>query len=150
MESYNSEHRITLPNKLMLEQIMAHTGQGKCVRIPVAGNSMKPFLQPGDQVLLKPVEKGDLRLGMILLVDMRGAMILHRLVKFDQECIWLAGDANMVQHEELQHGCVLGQAVRLFRGDKVVKLDQLWRYKQGQLWYRLRPLRRVIKKIWSI
>ena len=150
MENYRSDYKLTLPNKLLLEQIIGHTAQGKSVRIPVKGNSMRPFLYAGDQVLLKPVEKRELQLGMIVLAHMEGAMILHRVVKFGQESLWLAGDANLAQHEELQYGHVLGRVVLLYRRNRVIQLNQQWRYKQGQLWYRARPLRRVFRKIWSL
>jgi hypothetical protein len=108
---------------------------------------MKPFLLPGDQVLLKPVEKGDLHLGAILLAKHEGGLVLHRLVRHKRDGIWLAGDANLAQHEQLKYNDVLAKAIRVYRGKLEIDLEQWWRAYLGQVWYHARPLRRILKKL---
>ena len=141
------EAKLLLPNRVLLEQVQQYLQQGKSLRIPVKGGSMKPFLLPGDQVLLQPVEKGDLQLGLILLAKHEGSLVLHRLVRHNQDGIWLAGDANLAQHEQLNHSDVLAKAVRVYRVKLEIDLEQWWRAYLGQGWYRARPLRRILKKL---
>ena len=139
--------KIILPNQFLLEQVLENLEKGKWMSIPVKGGSMRPFLRAGDRVLLKPFEKGSLKLGMIILGRIDGNLILHRLVRYDRERVWLAGDDNLVQHEILPYGDVLATAVRLYRGEKILELNERWRCNLGQFWYRIRLLRRIIRKL---
>jgi signal peptidase len=139
--------KIILPNALVLEHLQVYLRQGKQVSIPVKGNSMLPFLRNGDQVLIKPFEASGLRKGMILLASVQGQMVLHRLVKFNAERVLLAGDANLAQHEDVSIEDVIGSATTVMKGLKELKLDKWQQRYLGQLWYWIRPLRRVVKKI---
>jgi len=140
--------KIILPNNLVLEQLQVYLRQGKQVSIPVKGNSMLPFLRNGDQVLIKPFEADALRKGMILLASVQGNMVLHRLVKFSAERVLLAGDANLAQHEDVSIEDVIGCATTVWRGAQERKLDKWQQRYLGQLWYWIRPLRRVVKKLY--
>lgn len=140
--------KIILPNDLVLEHLQASLRQGKQVSIPVKGNSMLPFLRNGDQVLITPFEAAALRKGMILLASVQGQMVLHRLVNFSAERVLLAGDANLAQHEDVSIEDVIGNATTVWKGAQELKLDKWQQRCLGQLWYLIRPLRRVVKKLY--
>lgn len=137
--------KITLPNKFLLEQILAYVGQGKQVTIRVKGNSMWPFLKDGDSVLLKQFELKELSIGAIVLVKMNDQMLLHRVVKYDKVTIWLAGDNNLVVRELVNYADVVATVIGLYRGEVAVRFNQRWRRHLGRAWYLARPLRCVIK-----
>lgn len=136
-----------MPNKLLFEQVLEYVKQGKQVTIRVKGNSMKPWLRDGDRVLLKPFERKDLAKGIIVLANVDEQMVLHRVIKYSERVIWLAGDGNLVQREVVDHMDVVAWAVRLYRADIEIKLDQRWRCILGQIWYWARPIRRIVMKL---
>jgi signal peptidase len=138
--------KITMPNKLLFEQVVDYLGQGKEVTIRVKGNSMRPFLKEGDRVKLKPFTIGQLKRGAIVLANLNGKMVLHRVVQYDQLTIWLAGDQNLVVRELAVYPDLVASVTTLYRGDNMVDLNQQWRRNLGQAWYWARPFRRVIKK----
>jgi signal peptidase len=141
---------ITLPNAALLKPILDFLEQGRNIIIPVKGNSMWPFLREKDRVLLEPFETKTLRKGLIVLGKQGEEMILHRVVRFSTHTIWLAGDNNLVQHEQLAYRDVLAIAIYRYRDRQELKLNAAWQCHLGQLWYWLRPLRRVIVKLFKI
>ena len=149
MRDYLNEDKdkITVPNKLLFARVLEYIQQGKNVTIRVKGGSMKPFLRDGDRVLLKSFERRELTRGIIVLAKTDDSMVLHRVVRYDSQTIWLAGDDNLVQHEIVNCTDVIATAVRLYRADREVKLDKRWRYITGQIWYWLRPFRRIARKL---
>src|SRR5690606_4529737 len=98
--------KIIVPNKFLFEQVLEYLKQGKQVTIPVKGRSMRPFLKEGDRVSLKPFDRKDLTKGIIVLAKVDDQMILHRVVRYNKETIWLAGDGNLVQHELVDYAAV--------------------------------------------
>jgi len=63
----------------------------------VVSGSMAPRLQVGDVVVARPVDTGELRTGMVLLVDdpdHPGRLRVHRLVGVEDGLLRLRGDAN--------------------------------------------------------
>ncbi len=140
--------KITVPNKLLFEQVLDYIGKGKHVTIRVKGNSMWPFLGEGDSVLLKPFELKELSKGVIVLAKMNGQMLLHRVVKYDKTTIWLAGDHNLVLRELVNYADVVATVIGLYHGEVTVKFNQRWRRNMGQAWYLARPFRRVLKKFY--
>lgn len=140
------KNKITVLNEVFFEQVLAYIQSGKRVTIPVKGNSMKPFLSEGDQVVLKPFESAELCQGLIVLARWGTKLVLHRVVRYNQVSIWLAGDGNLMQIEQLKYADVVATAVCLQHGNLVLKLDRRWRCMLGHLWYQSRPVRSLIQK----
>lgn len=138
--------KIIVPNKFLFEQVLEYLKQGKQVTIPVKGRSMKPFLKEGDRVSLKSFDRKDLTKGIIVLAKVDDQMILHRAVRYNKETIWLAGDGNLVQHELVDYTAVKAIAVNLYRDDAEIAINQRWRCVLGQIWYWIRPFRKIIMK----
>ena len=135
-----------MSNHILFGYVLDYIKQGKYVKIPVKGKSMQPFLREGDTVLLRPFEKSEITKGLIVLVRMKDRMVLHRVVKYDDVQIWLAGDGNLVEHDLINFADVIATAVSLSRGRMTIKLNQRWRCQIGQMWYWTRPIRRIINK----
>ena len=139
--------KITMSNKLLFEQVLDYIGLGKDVTIRIKGNSMRPFLKEDDTVILKPFKLKELKKGLIVLAQLNGQMVLHRVVKYDNAKIWLAGDNNLVARELVSCADVVATVTSVNRSKTAVKLTQRWRRYLGQAWYLIRPFRRVIRKL---
>lgn len=142
-----NKNKIMIPNKLLLEQVLEYIGQGRWVIISVKGKSMKPFLREGDRVLLKPFDRTELSQGVIVLAKADDQMVLHRVVRYDNTTVWLAGDGNLVQHERVNYTDVVATAVSLYRGEREVGLNQRWSCRLGHIWYRTRFFRRIMSRL---
>ncbi|WP_219226490.1 S24/S26 family peptidase [Pedobacter antarcticus] len=142
-----NKDRITIPNKLLFEQVLSYIKQGKYVTIRVKGTSMLPFLKEGNRVSLKSFHAGELTKGIIVLANVHGQMILHRVVRYNNTTIYLAGDGNVSEHEVVSYGDVVATAFSVYRGETEVKLNQRWLRYLGQVWYWIRPVRRVARKL---
>ncbi|MGQ9572890.1 MAG: signal peptidase I, partial [Dehalococcoidia bacterium] len=58
----------------------------------VQSPSMKPTLQPGDAVVVKPLD-GSVEAGQVIIYEMQGKLITHRVVRVDGDAIYTKGDA---------------------------------------------------------
>jgi|SRR5690606_27895814 len=144
MVTPNSIH---IENNLLFEQVLSYLQQGKGVFIPIKGGSMRPFLREGDKVLLKSIDPNALSRGMIVLAKMDGRWLLHRVVRMDQKIVSLAGDANVAIHEMVAYSDIMAVATTLKRAGKEYNLNDKWRLCLGMVWYWMRPIRRVIRKL---
>lgn len=144
MVTPNSIH---IENDLLFEQVLSYLRQGKGVFIPIKGGSMRPFLREGDKVLLKSIDPNALSRGMIVLAKMDGKWLLHRVVRLGEGHVSLAGDANVAIHETIVYSDIKAVATALQRDNKEYNLNDKWRWYLGLAWYRMRTIRRVIKKL---
>lgn len=131
---------------MLFEQVSSFLEQGKYVTIPVKGSSMMPFLKEGDSVTLKPVVSKELTKGLIVLAELGGKVILHRVVRFERGNICLAGDGNLVTHELVSSADIMAVLVYSSRSKRITYLNQYWWRSLGLFWYWARPLRRIIRK----
>lgn len=139
--------KITVPNVVLFEHVLEFLKADKSVIIAVKGRSMRPFLNEGERVVLHRFRKEELRKGSIVLAKEGQAMLLHRVVKITDKKICLAGDGNLVQHEQVNLNDVLAIATHVQRDKKDSMLNSSWSRIVGLFWYWIRPLRRVVKKI---
>jgi len=59
--------------------------EGHTVEVPLGGSSMRPLFAPGDTLRIRPARAADLRPGDVIIVDLGGQLLCHRLV-------YVAGD----------------------------------------------------------
>ena len=144
-----TRNEIILPNVLLFEQVLEFIQQGKSVIIAVKGGSMHPFLREGERVLLSPCNKIALRRGCIVLARKNDKVLLHRVVKINKKSVWLAGDANLVQHEVVELKDIIAIVDTLFREERDLKLTNRFRKGFGMLWYWARPVRRIVIKLFK-
>jgi len=115
------------------------------VSIPVAGNSMQPLWQHNrDSVVLKSCERHELKKGDVVLYRRStGQIVLHRIVKINQESYDLCGDAQVDIERNLPKSCVLAVMVEFYRKGKRYSSRQPLYRMYSLIWGWLRPLRRA-------
>lgn len=136
--------------KKSTQELMPEVGrlirEGKTVVLPVRGNSMRPFIQNGNDCVelhpLPPVlRKGD----VVLARTSKGYYVLHRVTAISPDLLTLEGDGNISLRETCRPSDVLARAEWVIDAHKERHslLDRRARIK-WRMWYMLRPLRRVL------
>lgn len=136
--------------KKSTQELMPEVGrlirEGKTVVLPVRGNSMRPFIQNGNDCVelhpLPPVlRKGD----VVLARTSKGYYVLHRVTAISPDLLTLEGDGNIGLRETCRPSDVLARAEWVIDAhkEKHSLLDRRARIK-WRMWYMLRPLRRVL------
>ena len=136
--------------KKSTQELMPEVGrlirEGKTVVLPVRGNSMRPFIQNGNDCVelhpLPPVlRKGD----VVLARTSKGYYVLHRVTVISPALLTLEGDGNIGLRETCRPSDVLARAEWVIDAHKERHslLDRRARIK-WRMWYMLRPLRRVL------
>lgn len=136
--------------KKSTQELMPEVGrlirEGKTVVLPVRGNSMRPFIQNGNDCVelhpLPPVlRKGD----VVLARTSKGYYVLHRVTAISPDLLTLEGDGNIGLRETCRPSDVLARAEWVIDAHKERHslLDRRARIK-WRIWYMLRPLRRVL------
>lgn len=136
--------------KKSTQELMPEVGrliqEGKTVVLPVRGNSMRPFIQNGNDCVelhpLPPVlRKGD----VVLARTSKGYYVLHRVTAISPDLLTLEGDGNIGLRETCRPSDVLARAEWVIDAHKERHslLDRRARIK-WRMWYMLRPLRRVL------
>ena len=112
--------------------------------VPVTGNSMCPFLHPGDIVYLNrfaALEKGDI----VLFTRPDGSFVLHRIYQIKKDGSYLIlGDNQMLPEPvptERIHAIVTSARIK----EKVITPKSLRWQCYAKLW--TRPVRRIIGKL---
>ena len=136
--------------KKSTQELMPEVGrlirEGKTVVLPVRGNSMRPFIQNGNDCVelhpLPPVlRKGD----VVLARTSKGYYVLHRVTAISPDLLTLEGGGNIGRRETCRPSDVLARAEWVIDAHKERHslLDRRARIK-WRMWYMLRPLRRVL------
>ena len=141
---------MSIPNTWAKKEILRNLNQGRKILLPIKGRSMEPFIRERDRVVLAPFNKSALFKGSIVLATYRDNMLLHRVVRMDGGKICLAGDGNMAQHEYIEEQDIAAVIVRLCRGRRTKKLNTYYMRTMGLIWYRFRPLRKLIAQLFKL
>lgn len=126
--------------------------EGKEVRIRVKGNSMRPFIQDGDTVLLRAYIGSPLPLGSNILAKENDKFVFHRFVGKKNGQYILAGDGNLVLREYVTSTDIIAIAIMHYPKDKgkVIALNGTWARLRGLGWYYMRLIRRIVIKFKSL
>ena len=141
---------ISIPNDLFFKEVNILLQEGKQVRIPVKGRSMRPFLLDGDTALLTPASKQSVRWGDIVLArTTTGRIVLHRVVFRKKQNLWLMGDAHSRQKERTTESNVLAITAIVIRKGKELKLVSFGRRCTGMIWFLMIPFREYIVRLYD-
>ena len=141
---------ILFPNELYFKEVKALLDDGKRVRIPVKGRSMRPFLRDGDTVLLSAVPEQSIRWGLIVLARTTVCgIVLHRVVYKNKDRLYLVGDAHSRQKEHIMIGDILAVAVAANRKGKDLKLNSFGSRCAVVFWFLALPFREYLIKIYD-
>ena len=105
--------------------------------VPVRGTSMWPLLKEGKTRVQVEVKEGkQVRKGDIVLYRRKdGTLVLHRIIKVEEDTFLVCGDHQWKQMEQVQEEQILAVAQGFFRNGHYID-EKTW-------WYRL------YKKIWN-
>ena len=142
--------QIIIATQQMFEEISKLIAEGNTVTITAAGYSMNPGIaHMRDQVTLGPWTDGDIRPGTVALVrDLRGNVVLHRIIRRKDNFILLEGDGNIKLQEKATLDGIAGIMHSITRKNRIITSKSLlWRI-YSWTWVALRPLRRYPLAIW--
>ncbi|MDR0510220.1 MAG: S24/S26 family peptidase [Rikenellaceae bacterium] len=139
----------TMPNNALFEAAIDEIGAGRSVLLRCGGNSMRPFLHDGRDVIeLAPCTPEQIVRGAVVLYNYRGQYMVHRIVRLraDGRCECM-GDGNL-RTETILTSDVMAvmRSVRRRNGRTVLCRSASWQW-HWRLWAALRPVRRILLKI---
>lgn len=134
-----------LPNNEILRDVIALVNEGQRVTLPVKGYSMLPFiigwLESVELVKPQQIAKGDVVLAWIN----GNRYVIHRIIKIDGDRVQLMGDGNLSGDEFCNKADVKAKAEYVIGSDGSRHyLYTRWRTIGSQIWWALKPLRRII------
>lgn len=142
--------KITIDKDTMYQEISRLIAEGKTVSITVKGYSMNPFLMHlRDQITLGPWTDGDIRRGTVALVrDVRGNVLIHRIIRRDGNIIILEGDGNIGLQEKATLAGIAGIMHSITRKNRTYSSKSfIWRA-YSWIWMFLRPVRLYPLALW--
>ena len=136
--------KIVISNEEMFSQVAGLLAQGKNVTIPVKGLSMLPFIVgERDLVVLEPYSSWTIN--DIVLFQIHGRWILHRIIGFDGDIAIIKGDGVLVNKERCPIPQLVGHVKTILRkGTKEIDPYSKRSLRRLRFWNRLRPFRRYI------
>lgn len=134
-----------LPNSELLAEVIRLVNEGQRVTLPVKGYSMLPFII-GGQESVELVKPDSLAVGDVVLAWINGCRyVVHRIIRIDGDRVELMGDGNLTGNEfcHISEVPALAEYVVSRRGKRRYLYTPL-RVAESRLWWRLKPLRRII------
>ncbi|MCS2662028.1 S24/S26 family peptidase [Bacteroides fragilis] len=118
--------RVTLPNNVLLPEIIHLLKEGDTVIIKVKENSMLPFITgEHDSVVLQAANISKLTIGDIVLATLDDSRyVLHRIIAMRHGYITLMGDGNLYDKEICTEEAIAGQAIRIIKKGKNNRLHR--------------------------
>ncbi len=133
---------VQLPNDILLASAKDFLDEGREVVLRAKGNSMLPYIRDGrDSVVLK--KSDSYGVGDIVLVQLPGRFIMHRIIKADGDSFTMMGDGNVRGTESFTVGDVLGKVIWIVKED-----GRRVAPGKGRAWRALLPVRRYILGIY--
>lgn len=83
--------------------------EGRTVELPATGWSMRPLIAPGGVVRIEPARAADVRPGDIVVVDVGGRLVCHRLVYKTADRVVTRGDATAIADPPQPLDAVIGR-----------------------------------------
>ena len=134
-----------MTDELIIQEAVRLVQDGVSVTFPVKGRSMLPFIFGGREsvILQKP---GSLQRGQVVLAQVGpDRYVVHRIIKIEPDRITLMGDGNICGTESCTPSNVLAVATHVVdEKGKRRTLESKGQMFKAKVWYRIRPLRRII------
>ena len=134
----------------MMAEISKLISEGKTVSISSKGYSMNPFIMHmRDQITLGPWTDSQIKKGAVVLVkDVRGCFLIHRIIKREGNKITLLGDGNIGITETAHVKNIIGLMHAVIKKGRTYSVKSLsWRL-YSWFWKILTPVRRYPLAIW--
>ena len=134
-----------MTDELIIQEAVRLVQDGVSVTFPVKGRSMLPFIFGGREsvILQKP---GSLQRGQVVLAQVGpDRYVVHRIIKIEPDRITLMGDGNICGTESCTPSNVLAIATHVVdEKGKRRTLESKGQLFKARVWFRIRPLRRII------
>ncbi|MBR3659515.1 MAG: S24/S26 family peptidase [Bacteroidaceae bacterium] len=134
-----------MTDELIIQEAVRLVKDGVSVTFPVKGRSMLPFIFGGREsvILQKP---GSLQRGQVVLAQVGpDRYVVHRIIKIEPDRITLMGDGNICGTESCTPSNVLAIATHVVdEKGKRRTLESKGQMFKARVWFRIRPLRRII------
>ncbi|MBO7436307.1 MAG: S24/S26 family peptidase [Bacteroidaceae bacterium] len=134
-----------MTDELIIQEAVRLVQDGVSVTFPVKGRSMLPFIFGGREsvILQKP---GSLQRGQVVLAQVGpDRYVVHRIIKIEPDRITLMGDGNICGTESCTPANVLAVATHVVdEKGKRRTLESKGQMFKARVWFRIRPLRRII------
>ena len=134
-----------MTDEQIIQEAVRLVQDGVSVTFPVKGRSMLPFIFGGREsvILQKP---GSLQRGQVVLAQVGpDRYVVHRIIKIEPDRITLMGDGNICGTESCTPSNVLAIATHVVdEKGKRRTLESKGQMFKAKVWYRIRPLRRII------
>lgn len=138
--------KVLVDNSVFFQELLARINmEGLSTRIVAKGNSMLPLVRnQRDELLLSPLTDQSIKKGNILLAQIDGRYIVHRIEKINGDKVTLRGDGNPYQREQCSQKDLLAEMTVVFRDGKkeIHKGSFCWTFVRF-LWFRNPFLRRI-------
>ncbi len=119
-EYYQQEVQLIIKNQL---------NSNLKIWLRVDGNSMYPFLQNGDKVLVSKINSRKVRIGELCLFQAKGSLFTHRIIGFGKSKVLFKGDHNLVPDGWVFEKQIWGRIIRISKGNRVWELSaKKWQY----------------------
>lgn len=126
---------------------LAQQGVTLPMRIPLDGDSMRPLIRRGrDMVSIVPLRR-ELKRGDVVLFEYpAGRYVVHRVRRIGEQQVQTLGDNCWNPDPPMQPSCVLGLATEAERDGRHISLDSSLARGFGRFWMAVLPLRRLWMK----
>jgi phage repressor protein C with HTH and peptisase S24 domain len=94
---------------------------GQMLRVTLRGNSMYPYFLDGDQL---DVRKETYSRGDVVVFDLQGMLVAHRVIRIYGTSITAKGDASRLP-ETVEMAEIAGKVIAVFRGSKRLGMNSL-------------------------
>lgn len=151
-------NRLSLPNEKFFPEILALIEKGHLVTITARGNSMRPFIEDGrDLLIFGKAEK--ISVGDVILAEVKeGHFVCHRIESIENGVVVMRGDGNIPNKKTAWNGTesfpmdrVRAKLIQVNRKGKVYKLDtsRVWKV-YSAIWVHLLPIRRYLLSLYRL
>jgi signal peptidase I len=125
---------------------------GMRTRITVTGMSMYPFLREYiDSVELSNSNFKSIHYGDIVLIERKsGEYVLHRVVRKEEYCFYIVGDAQHWVEGPLSPDQLIAVVTAIWRKNKKIECSNFWWKLPSLIWLRLLLFRRLITRTHSL
>ncbi len=134
----------------MMKEISKLISEGKTVSITAKGYSMNPFIvHMRDQITLGSWTDDQIKKGSVVLVkDIRGCYLIHRIIKREGDMLTLLGDGNIGIIETAHVKDIIGLMHAVTKKGRTYSVKSLrWRL-YSWFWKILTPVRRYPLALW--
>ena len=118
---------------------------GNEIRFRACGNSMVPFVENGDILSVIPMDPLKARIGDVILHRRKnGALAAHRIQRILRDrarpsAVRTRGDAHPGDGEMIPLEAILGQVIRVQRGNRKISLTSRSHRARAALWSAIQP-----------